>query len=37
MPYTFETARFKVTVTAEPEHDDPRDALANPPRLRAAV
>jgi hypothetical protein len=30
MTYTFETARFKVTVTAEPEHDDPRDHFCDP-------
>jgi len=30
MTYTFETARFKVTVTAEPEHDDPRDHFCGP-------
>jgi hypothetical protein len=30
MTYTFETPRFKITVTAEPEHDDPRDHFCDP-------
>lgn len=30
MTYKFETARFKVTVTIEPEYDDPRDHFTDP-------